>query len=140
MTASTKTPANAVPTPGSPVFAAIHRRRSCGACTTGWATTWPGWHTAARVGEVSVLASTGVLQGVGVIAHLLAPFISACVTPLTVIAVMLAYHWQLGLAALVAAARAAGRRTASACWTTPSPTCSAPRAAHSCPRCPASWR
>ncbi|WP_346116493.1 ABC transporter transmembrane domain-containing protein, partial [Nonomuraea roseola] len=62
-----------------------------------------GWYSARRVGEVSVLASEGVLQAMSVIAHLLAPFISACVTPLTIVAVMLAFNWQMGLAALVAA-------------------------------------
>lgn len=40
-----------------------------------------GWYDAGRLGEVSVLASRGVLQAMSVIAHLLAPFISACVTP-----------------------------------------------------------
>ncbi|MEU0504242.1 ABC transporter ATP-binding protein [Nocardia sp. NPDC005998] len=62
-----------------------------------------GWYSAGRVGEVSVLASRGVLQAMSVIAHLLAPFISACVTPLTIVVVMLAFNWQLGLAALFAA-------------------------------------
>ncbi|ASR37601.1 ABC transporter [Prauserella marina] len=62
-----------------------------------------GWYTAGRVGKVSVLASSGVLEAMGVIAHLLAPFISACVTPLTIIVVMLACNWQFGLAALLAA-------------------------------------
>ncbi|KOG43280.1 ABC transporter ATP-binding protein [Streptomyces resistomycificus] len=61
-----------------------------------------GWYQPGRTGEVSVLASQGVLQAMGVIAHLLAPFISACVTPLTIVAVMLAYNWQLGLAGLAA--------------------------------------
>ncbi|WP_067536440.1 ABC transporter ATP-binding protein [Nocardia crassostreae] len=61
------------------------------------------WYSADRVGQVSVLASRGVLQAMSVIAHLLSPFISACVTPLTIVAVMLAYNWQLGLAALIAA-------------------------------------
>ncbi|MGW1677357.1 ABC transporter ATP-binding protein [Saccharopolyspora sp. NPDC002376] len=61
-----------------------------------------GWYDASRVGEVSVLASSGVLQAMSVIAHLLAPFISACVTPLTIVVVMLAFNWQLGLAALIA--------------------------------------
>ncbi|MEE6310839.1 ABC transporter ATP-binding protein [Plantactinospora veratri] len=61
-----------------------------------------GWYSAARVGEVSVLASRGVLQAMGVIAHLLAPSISASVTPLTIVAVMLAFDWRMGLAALVA--------------------------------------
>jgi ATP-binding cassette, subfamily B, bacterial IrtB/YbtQ len=62
-----------------------------------------GWYSGGRVGEVSVLASQGVLQAMGVIAHLLAPFISACVTPLTIVAVMLAFNGQMGLAALIAA-------------------------------------
>ncbi|WP_405166376.1 ABC transporter ATP-binding protein/permease [Nocardia sp. NBC_01499] len=61
-----------------------------------------GWYSANRVGEVSVLASRGLLQAMSVAAHLLAPFISACVTPLTIIVVMFAFQWQLGLAALVA--------------------------------------
>ncbi|MGP4110036.1 ABC transporter ATP-binding protein [Streptomyces sp. 4N509B] len=62
-----------------------------------------GWYSAARVGEVSVTASRGVLDAMGVIAHLLAPFVSASVTPLTIVVVMLAVNWQLGLAALLAA-------------------------------------
>ncbi len=62
-----------------------------------------GWYTASRVGEVSVTASRGVLQSIGVIAHLLAPFIAAFVTPLTIVVVILAFNWQLGLAALAAA-------------------------------------
>ncbi|CAL9491043.1 Iron import ATP-binding_permease protein IrtB [Streptomyces sp. enrichment culture] len=61
-----------------------------------------GWYQPGRTGEVSVLASQGVLQAMSVIAHLLAPFISACVTPLTIVAVMLAFSWQLGLAGLAA--------------------------------------
>ncbi|GAA2881252.1 ABC transporter ATP-binding protein [Streptosporangium fragile] len=62
-----------------------------------------GWYSAGRVGEVSVMASRGLLQAMGVAAHLLSPFISALVTPLTIVAVMLAFNWQLGLAALIAA-------------------------------------
>lgn len=61
-----------------------------------------GWYDAGRLGEVSVLASRGVLQAMSVIAHLLAPFVSACVTPLTIVVVMLSFNWQMGLAALVA--------------------------------------
>lgn len=60
-----------------------------------------GWFSAARVGEVSVLASRGLLEAMSVVAHLLAPFIAASVTPVTIVVVMLAYHWQLGLAALI---------------------------------------
>lgn len=61
-----------------------------------------GWYEGGRLGEVSVLAGRGVLQAMSVIAHLLAPFISASVTPLTIVVVMLAFNWQLGLAALAA--------------------------------------
>lgn len=62
-----------------------------------------GWYGAGRVGEVSVMAGRGLLQAMGVAAHLLAPFVSALVTPLTIVAVMIAFNWQLGLAALIAA-------------------------------------
>ncbi|MGW1060615.1 ABC transporter ATP-binding protein [Micromonospora rubida] len=62
-----------------------------------------GWYDAGRLGEVSVLASRGVLQAMSVIAHLLAPLISASVTPLTIVVVMFAVNWKMGLAALTAA-------------------------------------
>ncbi|RKT88964.1 ATP-binding cassette, subfamily B [Saccharopolyspora antimicrobica] len=62
-----------------------------------------GWYTEARVGEVSMMASRGLLAALGVAAHLLAPFINALVTPLTIVVVMLVFNWQLGLAALIAA-------------------------------------
>lgn len=62
-----------------------------------------GWYQGGRVGEVSVMAGRGVLDVMSVLAHLLAPFISAWVTPSTIVIVMLAYNWQLGVAALLAA-------------------------------------
>ncbi|WP_067837818.1 ABC transporter ATP-binding protein [Nocardia lijiangensis] len=62
-----------------------------------------GWYSASRTGEVSVLASRGVLEAMSVIAHLLAPFISAALTPLTIVVVMLAFNWQMGVAAVLAA-------------------------------------
>ncbi|MGC5544731.1 ABC transporter ATP-binding protein/permease [Streptomyces griseus] len=62
-----------------------------------------GWYDSGRVGEVSVMAGRGLLQAMGVAAHLLAPFVSALVTPLTIVAVMIAFNWQLGVAALIAA-------------------------------------
>jgi ATP-binding cassette subfamily B protein len=62
-----------------------------------------GWHDTRRVGEVSLMAGRGLLAAMGVAAHLLAPFISALVTPLTLVVVMLAFDWRMGLAALVAA-------------------------------------
>lgn len=61
-----------------------------------------GWYDTGRVGEVSTLASRGVLQAMRVIAHLLTPFVSSCVTPLTIVAVILFHDWRMGLAALVA--------------------------------------
>ncbi|HWS34847.1 MAG TPA: ABC transporter ATP-binding protein [Actinoplanes sp.] len=61
-----------------------------------------GWYGTARVGEVSALAGRGLLAALGVCAHLLGPFITACVTPLTVVAVMTVVDWRFGLAALVA--------------------------------------
>jgi ATP-binding cassette, subfamily B, bacterial IrtB/YbtQ len=78
-----------------------------------------GWYTAGRVGEVSVLAGRGVLQAMSVIAHLLAPLVSASVTPLVVVVVMAAVDWRLGLASAVAGAVVAavalytGRATAA---------------------------
>ncbi|GGO10044.1 ABC transporter ATP-binding protein [Microbispora rosea subsp. aerata] len=62
-----------------------------------------GWYGRDRVGEVSVMASRGLLQAMSVAAHLLGPFVSAMVTPLTIVAVMIAFNWQLGLAALLGA-------------------------------------
>ncbi|MGV9325697.1 ABC transporter ATP-binding protein [Streptosporangium sandarakinum] len=61
-----------------------------------------GWYGAGRAGEVSVLAGRGLLEAMGVVAHLLAPFVSALVTPLTIVAVMLVFDWRAGLAALAA--------------------------------------
>ncbi|MEV4394788.1 ABC transporter transmembrane domain-containing protein [Nonomuraea sp. NPDC049607] len=75
-----------------------------------------GWYNAARIGEVSALAGRGLLQAMGVAAHLLAPFIAALVTPLTIVAVMTAFTWRMGLAAPVVAAIQAwtARATATA--------------------------
>lgn len=67
-----------------------------------------GWYGSGRVGDVSVVVSQGVVQAMSAIAHLLAPLISASVTPMTIVVVMLAFDWRLGLAALVAAPLVAG--------------------------------
>lgn len=78
-----------------------------------------GWYTPRRIGEVSVLASRTVLQAMAVPAHRLQPLIGACVTPLTVAAVLFFHDWRMGLAAfaavpVVAAALAwTGRATAA---------------------------
>ncbi|MEV6352502.1 ABC transporter ATP-binding protein [Streptomyces hydrogenans] len=78
-----------------------------------------GWHEGGRVGEVSVLAGGGVLRAMGVIAHLLAPFVAASVTPAAVLVVLLVADWRLGLAAaaavpLVAVVRLRTGRSAAA--------------------------
>ncbi|MBF6134687.1 ABC transporter ATP-binding protein [Nocardia otitidiscaviarum] len=79
-----------------------------------------GWFDSARVGQVSTLAGEGILGAMGAAAHLLSPFISASVTPLTILAVVLVVDWRLGLAALlavpfvVAIQRWAGRASAAA--------------------------
>ncbi|MFD1367780.1 ABC transporter ATP-binding protein [Actinoplanes sichuanensis] len=62
-----------------------------------------GWFTGARIGEVSTMAGRGLLTAMGVAAHLMAPFVSACVTPLTIVVVILLIDWRLGLVALLAA-------------------------------------
>lgn len=62
-----------------------------------------GWYGTERVGKIAVTAGPGVLRAMSVIAHMLAPFIAAAVTPLTIVAVMLAFDWRMGLAALAAA-------------------------------------
>ncbi|WP_459547813.1 ABC transporter ATP-binding protein [Nocardia sp. X0981] len=61
-----------------------------------------GWYTTDRIGEVSILAGRGVLQAMSVLAHLLAPLVSATVTPLTIVAVILVFDWRLGLVTLAA--------------------------------------
>ncbi|WP_282778865.1 MULTISPECIES: ABC transporter ATP-binding protein [unclassified Nocardia] len=79
-----------------------------------------GWFDSGRVGQVSTLAGEGILGAMGAAAHLLSPFISASVTPLTILAVVLVVDWRLGLAALlavpvvVAIQRWAGRASAAA--------------------------
>ncbi|MEU4625884.1 ABC transporter ATP-binding protein [Actinoplanes sp. NPDC023801] len=62
-----------------------------------------GWFTGARIGEVSGLAGRGLLAAMGIAAHLMAPFVAACVTPLTIVVVITLFDWRLGLAALAAA-------------------------------------
>ncbi|MFB6832661.1 ABC transporter ATP-binding protein [Streptomyces hydrogenans] len=78
-----------------------------------------GWYEGGRVGEVSVLAGRGVLRAMGVIAHLLAPFVAASVTPAAILVVLLVADWRLGLAAaaavpLVAVVRLRTGRSAAA--------------------------
>lgn len=61
------------------------------------------WFSAARIGDVSVLAGRGVLQAMSAIAHLLGPLISATVTPATIAVVITCVDWRIGLAAFAVA-------------------------------------
>lgn len=60
-----------------------------------------GWFAAARVGQLGRLTSQGVIDVMGVPAHLLRPVITALVTPVTVIMLMFLFDWRLALAALI---------------------------------------
>ena len=66
-----------------------------------------GWFGPERAGPVARLTSQGVIDVIGVPAHLLRPVVTAIVTPATVIALMFVFDWRLALAALVTAPVAA---------------------------------
>lgn len=61
-----------------------------------------GWFDDERVGAVGRLTSNGVVDVMGMPAHLLRPLVNALVVPLTVAVVTLFVDWRLGLAILVA--------------------------------------
>lgn len=60
-----------------------------------------GWFGPARVGQIGRLTSQGVIDVMGVPAHLLRPVVTAMVTPATVILLMFLFDWRLALAALM---------------------------------------
>lgn len=60
-----------------------------------------GWFGAARVGQIGRLTSQGVIDVMGVPAHLLRPVVNAVVTPATVILLMFLFDWRLALAAVL---------------------------------------
>ncbi|MYA02033.1 MAG: ABC transporter ATP-binding protein [Chloroflexi bacterium] len=62
-----------------------------------------GWFDVTRVGSLGRLTSQGVIDVMGVPAHLLRPVVNAFVTPITVIIVMFAFDWRLALAAAITA-------------------------------------
>ncbi|MFF8955148.1 ABC transporter ATP-binding protein [Streptomyces sp. NPDC014894] len=59
-----------------------------------------GWFTAERTGRLTQLTAKGVIDVMGVPAHLLRPIVTAFVTPLVVVALMFLFDWRLALAAL----------------------------------------
>ncbi|MEM1334911.1 MAG: ABC transporter ATP-binding protein, partial [Actinomycetota bacterium] len=60
-----------------------------------------GWFDTDRVGHVGRLTSKGVIDVMGIPAHLLRPMITAFVTPATVLVAMVLLDWRLALAAAV---------------------------------------
>ena len=62
-----------------------------------------GWFEADRVGKIGQLTSQGVVDVIGMPAHLLRPLVTAFVTPLTVVVLMFLFDWRLALAALITA-------------------------------------
>ncbi|MEM7323348.1 MAG: ABC transporter ATP-binding protein [Actinomycetota bacterium] len=62
-----------------------------------------GWFEGDRVGPVGRLTSKGVIDVMGVPAHLLRPLITGFVTPITVVVVVAVFDWRLGLAAVATA-------------------------------------
>lgn len=62
-----------------------------------------GWFGAERVGQLSRLTGQGVIDVIGVPAHLLRPWITSLATPATVALCMFAFDWRLALALIIAA-------------------------------------
>ncbi|MEM9096662.1 MAG: ABC transporter ATP-binding protein, partial [Pseudomonadota bacterium] len=60
-----------------------------------------GWFGAERVGQIGRMTGQGVIDVMGVPAHLLRPVVTAVATPATVILLMFLFDWRLALAALL---------------------------------------
>ncbi|ONH23092.1 ABC transporter ATP-binding protein [Pseudofrankia asymbiotica] len=61
-----------------------------------------GWFSGDRVGAIGQLTSKGVVDIMGLPAHMFQPLVSAAVTSLTVVVGILVVDWRLGLGALAA--------------------------------------
>jgi len=66
-----------------------------------------GWFSTNPVGKLGRLTSKGVIDVMGVPAHLLRPVVTAVVTPATVVVLMLLFDWRLALVAAITAPVAA---------------------------------
>lgn len=60
-----------------------------------------GWFRRNQVGEVIEMFSKGVINVMGLTAHIILPIIHAFVTPVTMIILLFFYQWQLALALLL---------------------------------------
>jgi ATP-binding cassette subfamily B protein len=56
-----------------------------------------GWYTAERVGQLSTLLSQGVVNSMGIAAHLIRPLITGLLTPATTVIAMAFLDWRLAL-------------------------------------------
>jgi len=61
-----------------------------------------GWFDGDRVGQIGQLTSKGVVDIMGLPAHMFQPLVSSLITPLTVVVGMLVIDWRLGICALAA--------------------------------------
>ncbi len=59
-----------------------------------------GWFSGEQVGYIGQLTSKGVIDVMGVPAHLLRPLMTAVITPSTVVALMFIFDWRLALVAV----------------------------------------
>ena len=66
-----------------------------------------GWFGEERVGQLSRMTGQGIIDVIGVPAHLLRPVVTAIATPATVVVCMFFFDWRLALAALITAPVAA---------------------------------
>ncbi|MEM9055205.1 MAG: ABC transporter ATP-binding protein, partial [Pseudomonadota bacterium] len=66
-----------------------------------------GWFNDERAGELSRMTGHGVVDIIGIPAHLLRLYISAVATPATVVLLMFLFDWRLAMAALITAPAAA---------------------------------
>ena len=79
-----------------------------------------GWFTADRVGRLSTLLSQGVVNTMGIAAHLIRPLVTGLLTPATVVVTLVFFDWRLALItaltvpALLVVFRWAGRLSATA--------------------------
>jgi ATP-binding cassette subfamily B protein IrtB len=60
-----------------------------------------GWYTAERVGQLSTLLSQGVVDIMGIAAHLIRPLITGLLTPATIVITLAFFDWRLALVTAV---------------------------------------
>ncbi|MCI1650412.1 ABC transporter ATP-binding protein [Bifidobacterium tibiigranuli] len=61
-----------------------------------------GWYTADRIGQLSTLLGQGVVDIMGIAAHLIRPLISGLLTPATIVVTLAVFDWRLALITAIA--------------------------------------